>query len=81
MKTTVVGRSNLVGYPLALALIKRQAQVTISHLLTSNLEESVRRADLVVSAAGHRHLIKGEWIKEGAIVIDVGINKGLEEDG
>ena len=41
----------------------------------------MRRADLIVSAAGHRHLIKGEWIKEGAIVIDVGINKGLKEDG
>jgi 5,10-methylene-tetrahydrofolate dehydrogenase/methenyl tetrahydrofolate cyclohydrolase len=45
------------------------------------LEENVRKADLVIAAVGHRHLIKGEWIKEGAIVIDVGINKGLEEDG
>ena len=80
LKTTVVGRGNLVGFPLALALIRRKAHVTICHKETPNLEGNVKKADLLISAVGKRHLIKGDWIKKGAVVIDVGINKGLPED-
>lgn len=71
----VVGASNIVGRPVALELLLAGCTVTITHRFTENLEDEVRRADLLVVAVGKPHLVKGAWIKEGAVVIDVGINR------
>ncbi len=71
----VVGRSNIVGKPISIMLMKRNATVTICHTKTQNLPEKVSRADILVVAAGKIGAIKGEWVKEGAAVIDVGINR------
>ena len=79
MDAVVVGASNIVGRPMALELLLGGCTVTVTHRFTRDLAEHVRRADLVVVAAGKPGLVKGEWIKEGAIVIDVGINR--QEDG
>jgi 5,10-methylene-tetrahydrofolate dehydrogenase/methenyl tetrahydrofolate cyclohydrolase len=70
----VLGRSNIVGIPVALLLMQRNATVTIAHSRTKNIEEVVRRADIVVCAVGRTEMVKGSWIKPGAVVIDVGIN-------
>lgn len=70
----VLGRSNIVGIPVALLLMQRNATVTIAHSRTKNLEETIRRADIVVAAVGRAEMVKGEWLKPGAVVIDVGIN-------
>jgi methylenetetrahydrofolate dehydrogenase (NADP+)/methenyltetrahydrofolate cyclohydrolase/formyltetrahydrofolate synthetase len=70
----VLGRSNIVGVPLALLLLKRDATVTICHSRTANLQSEVERADIVLAAIGKPRFVKGEWIKEGAVVIDVGTN-------
>lgn len=75
----IVGASNHVGRPAGLELLLAGATVTITHRFTSDLEEHVRRADIVVVAVGKPGLVKGEWIKSGATVIDVGINR--LEDG
>jgi methylenetetrahydrofolate dehydrogenase (NADP+) / methenyltetrahydrofolate cyclohydrolase len=75
----VVGASNMVGRPMALELLLAGATVTITHRFSRGLQEHVERADIVVAAAGKQGLIKGEWIKPGAIVIDVGIHR--KEDG
>lgn len=79
LDAVVVGASNIVGRPMALELLLAGCTTTVTHRFTKNLEEHVRRADLVVVAVGIPGLVKGEWIKEGAIVIDVGINR--TEDG
>lgn len=71
----VVGRSTIVGKPMALMLLERDATVTVCHSRTRDLAAEVRRADIVVSAVGRPNLIRGEWIKEGAVVVDVGINR------
>ena len=71
----VVGASNIVGRPVALELLLAGCTVTVTHRFTQNLAEEVSRADLLVVAVGKPHLVKGEWIKEGAVVIDVGINR------
>ncbi|KAK8811336.1 hypothetical protein WA158_003070 [Blastocystis sp. Blastoise] len=70
----IMGRSNIVGIPLALSLLKRNATVTICHTKTANEADIVKQADILVVAIGHAHYVKKEWIKEGAVVIDVGIN-------
>ncbi|MFJ3481755.1 bifunctional methylenetetrahydrofolate dehydrogenase/methenyltetrahydrofolate cyclohydrolase FolD [Pseudomonas sp. NPDC090202] len=75
----VVGASNIVGRPMAMELLLAGCTVTVTHRFTQDLAGHVGRADLVVVAAGKPGLVKGEWIKEGAIVIDVGINR--QEDG
>jgi len=75
MDAVVVGASNIVGRPMALELLLAGCTVTVTHRFTHDLADHVRRADLVVVAAGKPGLVKGEWIKEGAIVIDVGINR------
>lgn len=72
----VVGRSNIVGKPVALLLMQRNATVTIAHSKTRDLAERVRRSDVVVAAIGQANFVKGDWIKPGAIVVDVGINRG-----
>jgi len=71
----IVGASNIVGRPMALELLLAGATVTIAHKFTHNLRSHVERADIVVAAAGKQGLIQGEWIKPGAIVIDVGIHR------
>ncbi len=76
-EAVVVGHSEIVGRPVSMLLLDKLATTTICHLVTSlvgRLEEHVRRADVLVVAVGKPHLIRGEWIKPGAIVIDVGIN-------
>lgn len=75
MDAVVVGVSNHVGRPMALELLLAGCTVTCCHRHTRNLAESVSRADIVVAAAGKAGLVKGEWIKPGAIVIDIGINR------
>ncbi len=71
----VIGASNIVGRPMTLELLLAKCTVTTTHRFTKNLEEKVRNADLIVVAVGKPGFIPGEWIKEGAIVIDVGINR------
>lgn len=71
----VVGRSNIVGKPVALMLLARHATVTICHSRTANLREEVGRADILVAAIGKPAMIRGEWIKPGAAVVDVGVNR------
>ena len=74
-RAAVVGRSNIVGKPVAMMLLARNATVTICHSKTPDLAGEVRRADIVVAAVGRPGFIKGPWIKPGAVVIDVGINR------
>ncbi len=77
----VIGRSNIVGKPMAQLLLAESCTVTIAHSRTRDLPEVVRRADIVVAAVGRPEMVKGDWIKPGAVVIDVGINRvpGAEE--
>jgi methylenetetrahydrofolate dehydrogenase (NADP+)/methenyltetrahydrofolate cyclohydrolase len=75
LDAVIVGASNIVGRPMALELLLAGCTTTITHRFTKDLESHVRRADLVVVAVGIPNLVKGEWIKPGAIVIDVGINR------
>ena len=74
MKAAVVGRSSIVGMPTAMMLSRSNATPTICHSYTKDLDEICRESDILVAAAGSPHLIQGDWIKPGAIVIDVGIN-------
>lgn len=74
-KAVVVGRSNIVGKPMAMMLLARHATVTICHSRTKNLAEECRQADILVAAVGKPEMITGDMIKEGAVVIDVGINR------
>ena len=71
----VIGRSNIVGKPVAQLLLKEDCTVTIAHSRTSDLPALVRSADLVIAAVGRPEMVRGAWIKPGAIVIDVGINR------
>lgn len=71
----VAGRSNIVGKPIAIMLLQKNATVTICHSKTINLQEKIKGADILIAAVGRPHMIKGEWIKQGAVVIDVGINR------
>lgn len=81
LDAVVVGRSNIVGKPMAQLLIAESATVTIAHSKTRDLPEVVRRADIVVAAVGRAEMIRGDWIKPGATVIDVGINRVPTDDG
>lgn len=73
-EAVVIGRSNMVGVPMAILLMHRNATVTIAHSRTQNMEEVVRRADIVVAAVGRAELVRASWLKPGAVVIDVGVN-------
>ena len=75
MEAVVVGRSNIVGKPMVQLLLSKNMTVTVAHSRTKDLAATVRRADLVVAAVGRAEMVKGDWIKPGAIVIDVGINR------
>ncbi|NRB19619.1 MAG: bifunctional methylenetetrahydrofolate dehydrogenase/methenyltetrahydrofolate cyclohydrolase FolD [Rhodobacteraceae bacterium] len=87
LNAVVIGRSNIVGKPMAQLLLGDSCTVTIAHSRTKDLADVVRRADIVVAAVGRAEMVPGDWIKQGATVIDVGINrieapeKGLKEDG
>lgn len=74
-RAVVLGRSNIVGKPIAHLLLAKNATVTIAHSRTENIEEVCREADIVVAAVGVKKFVKASWIKEGAVVIDVGINR------
>jgi len=75
LDAVVIGRSNIVGKPMAQLLLAESCTVTIAHSRTRDLSSVVRRADIVVAAVGRPMMVKGEWIKPGATVIDVGINR------
>jgi methylenetetrahydrofolate dehydrogenase (NADP+)/methenyltetrahydrofolate cyclohydrolase len=75
LDAVVIGRSNIVGKPMAQLLIKESCTVTVAHSKTKDLSSVVKRADIVVAAVGRPEMVKGEWIKPGATVIDVGINR------
>jgi methylenetetrahydrofolate dehydrogenase (NADP+)/methenyltetrahydrofolate cyclohydrolase len=77
----VIGRSNIVGKPMAMLLLQESCTVTIAHSRTKDLPELCRRQDIVVAAVGRPHFVKGDWIAEGATVIDVGINRIPKDDG
>lgn len=79
-KAVIVGRSNIVGKPMLQLLLKENCTVTIAHSRTENLPAVCREADIIVAAVGQPRLIKADWVKEGATVIDVGINR-IEENG
>jgi methylenetetrahydrofolate dehydrogenase (NADP+) / methenyltetrahydrofolate cyclohydrolase len=81
LNAVVIGRSNIVGKPMAQLLLQGNATVTIAHSGTRDLPDVVRRADLVVAAVGRPGFVKGSWIKPGACVIDVGINRVADEAG
>ncbi len=74
-EVVVIGRSNIVGKPVAMMCLAENATVTLCHSRTHDLPAVVRRADIVIAAVGRPEMIKGDWIKEGAVVIDVGINR------
>ncbi|MGE5503757.1 MAG: bifunctional methylenetetrahydrofolate dehydrogenase/methenyltetrahydrofolate cyclohydrolase FolD [Actinomycetota bacterium] len=75
LKAIVVGRSNIVGKPMAQLLLRENCTVTVAHSKTRNLPEECRQADIVVAAVGIPEMVRGDWIKPGATVIDVGINR------
>ncbi len=77
----VIGRSNIVGKPMAQLLLAESCTVTIAHSRTADLAAVVRRADIVVAAVGRAEMVPGSWIKPGAVVIDVGINRVASDDG
>ncbi len=75
MDAVIIGRSNIVGKPMAQLLLNESCTVTITHSKTKNLEEMVGRADIIIAAVGRPEMVKGDWIKPGATLIDVGINR------
>lgn len=77
----VIGRSNIVGKPMAQLLLAEDCTVTIAHSRTRDLPDVVRRADIVVAAVGRPEMVRGDWLKDGAVVIDVGINRLPPADG
>jgi methylenetetrahydrofolate dehydrogenase (NADP+)/methenyltetrahydrofolate cyclohydrolase len=74
-EAVVIGRSNIVGKPLAQLLLARHCTVTIAHSRTRNLPDVARRADILVAAVGQPEMVRGDWVKPGAIVVDVGVNR------
>jgi len=81
LEAVVIGRSNIVGKPMAQLLLDANATVTIAHSRTKDLPAVVKRADIVVAAVGRAEMVRAEWLKEGATVIDVGINRLPPEPG
>ncbi len=75
INAVVLGRSNIVGMPVALLLVRRNATVTICHSRTKDLPAVVRQADVLIAAVGRAQMVRGDWVKPGAVVIDVGINR------
>ena len=81
MRAVVLGRSNIVGKPMAALLLRESCTVTVVHSKTRDLADECRRADILVAAVGRPEMVKGDWIKPGATVIDVGINRVDTPDG
>lgn len=81
LAAVVIGKSNIVGKPVAMLLLERECTVTVTHIATRGLSEIVRAADIVVAAAGSPRLVRGDWIRPGAVVIDVGITRVTGADG
>ena len=77
----IVGRSNIVGKPMAQLLLQDHSTVTVAHSRTRDLPDVVRRADIVVAAVGRPEMVRGDWIRPGATVIDVGVNRLARDDG
>ena len=77
-KALVIGRSNIVGKPMSIMLLNENATVTIAHSRTKNLKELAKEADILVAAIGRGHFVTADFIKEGAVVIDVGMNRSAE---
>ncbi|WEK45907.1 MAG: bifunctional methylenetetrahydrofolate dehydrogenase/methenyltetrahydrofolate cyclohydrolase FolD [Candidatus Andeanibacterium colombiense] len=77
----VIGKSNIVGKPIAMLLLEREATVTVTHIETKNLPDIARKADVIIAAAGAPELVKGYWVKPGAVIIDVGITRLKNADG
>lgn len=75
LNAVVIGKSNVVGKPIAMLLLEREATVTVTHIETRDLPEIARHADIIVAAAGAPRLVRASWVKEGAVVIDVGITR------
>jgi len=75
MEAVIIGRSNIVGKPMAQLLLARHCTVTVAHSRTLDLPSVARRADILVAAVGRPEMVRGDWVKPGAIVIDVGINR------
>ncbi len=80
-RALVLGRSNIVGKPVALLLLREHCTVTLAHSKTQDLAGECRRADILIAATGQPRMVRGDWIKEGATVIDVGINRIEEANG
>ncbi len=81
LNVVVIGKSNIVGKPVSMLLLEREATVTVTHIETRDLPDVARKADIIVAAAGAPHLVRGYWVKPGAVVIDVGINRVTDHDG
>lgn len=79
-KALIIGRSNIVGKPMAALLLQQHATVTIAHSKTPDVPALCRQADIVIAAVGQPELVKGDWIKSGAVVLDVGINRIAVDD-
>jgi methylenetetrahydrofolate dehydrogenase (NADP+)/methenyltetrahydrofolate cyclohydrolase len=78
LKAVVIGKSNIVGKPVALLLLERECTVTVTHIHTRGLPDIVRSADIIVVAAGSPRLVRGDWVRPGAVLIDVGINRDAD---
>ena len=81
LDVVVIGKSNIVGKPIAMLMLEREATVTVTHIETKNLPDVCRKADVIIAAAGAPELVKGYWVKPGAVIIDVGITRLKNEDG
>lgn len=81
LDVVVIGKSNIVGKPIAMLLLEREATVTVTHIHTKDLAEITRKADVIVAAAGAPELVRGYWVKPGAVIIDVGITRIPGENG
>lgn len=76
----VIGKSNIVGKPVANLLLDKECTVTVTHIHTANLPQIAKKADIIVAAAGVPELVKGSWVKDGAVIIDVGITRIMDEE-
>lgn len=81
MDAVVIGKSNIVGKPVANLLLDAECTVTVTHIYTQGLPDICRKADIIVAAAGAPRLVKGDWVKPGAVIIDVGITRVMGDDG
>lgn len=81
LDAVVIGKSNIVGKPVAMLLLERECTVSVTHIYTENLPDLARKADIIIAAAGAPELVRGDWVKPGAVVIDVGITRIMGENG